>query len=189
MSCPQVTACRIASETWQVIGVNFTSPRRARTVNSRIALSTTKKGDLSIAEYVNKMCFLGDELSAADKPIDDDELISYIFVGLDFEYNSVVTTLLAKEVLMIDDVYSQLLSFEQCLALQGVAEHYSMAATRGRETTHGRGGPRGGGHTHSVPRPQGRGSGCSNFNRSNSNQDNMPKCQLCGRRGHLVIDC
>jgi hypothetical protein len=58
------------------------------------------------------MCFLGDELSAADKPIDDDELISYIFAGLDFEYNSVVTTLLAKEVLMIDDVYSQLLSFE-----------------------------------------------------------------------------
>jgi hypothetical protein len=98
------------------------------------------------------MCFLGDELLAAGKPIDDDELISYFFAGLDFEYNLVVTTLLAKEVLTIADVYSQLLNFEQRLALQGVAEHYSMAATRGRGTTRDRGGPRGSGRTHGTSR-------------------------------------
>jgi hypothetical protein len=167
---------------------NFTSAKRAHTVNSIIALTTTKKGDLFIAEYMNKMRFLGNELAATGKPIDDDELISYIFADLDFEYNLVVTTLLAKEVLMVGDVYSKLLSFEQCLALQGAAEHYSMAVTCGRGTTHGRGGPRGDGCTHNVPRPQGRGSGRGNFNRSNLNQDNRPKCQLCGRSGHLVID-
>jgi hypothetical protein len=54
----QVTACRTTSDTWQVIEVNFTSAKRACTVNSRIALATTKKGDLFIAEYMSKMRFL-----------------------------------------------------------------------------------------------------------------------------------
>jgi hypothetical protein len=88
--------CRIAAETWAVIEGNFTSVTRARTVNSRIALATTKKGDLSIVDYINKMHVLGDELTAADKPINDNDLISYIFTGLNFEYNSAVTTLVAK---------------------------------------------------------------------------------------------
>jgi hypothetical protein len=48
----------------------------------------------------------GDKLAAVGKPIDDDELIFYMFTGLDFEYNSVVSTLLAKEVLTVGDVYS-----------------------------------------------------------------------------------
>jgi hypothetical protein len=94
---------------------------------------------------------LGDELASADKPIDDDELISYIFVGLDYEYNLVVTTLLGKEVLTIGYIYSQLLHFEKCLTLETTTgEHNSMAANHGRGTTHGRGGPRGGGCSQSM---------------------------------------
>jgi ribosomal protein L17 len=133
----QATAYRTANETWKVVEGNFTSAKRARTVNSRVALATTKKEDISVEEYVNKMCFLGDELSAVVKQINDDELISYIFADLDQEYNTIITTLLTKETLTIGDVYSQLLNFEQCLALQ--------RATHGRGTTRGRGGPWGGG--------------------------------------------
>jgi hypothetical protein len=44
---------------WNVIEENFTSVTRAHTVNSRIALATTKKGDLSIVDYINKMRVLG----------------------------------------------------------------------------------------------------------------------------------
>jgi hypothetical protein len=108
----QVTVCRAANEAWKVIKGIFTSARRARTVNSRIALAMTKKEELSVVEYVSKMRFLGDELIAAGKQIDDDELILYIFAGLDQEYNSVITTLLVKETLTIGDVYSLLLNFE-----------------------------------------------------------------------------
>jgi hypothetical protein len=124
---PQVTAYRTANETWKVVEGNFTSAKRARTVNSIVALATTKKEDISVEEYVNKMCFLGDELSAVVKQvvkqINDDELISYIFAGLDQEYNTIITTLLTKETLTIGDVYSQLLNFEQRLALQRASEH------------------------------------------------------------------
>jgi hypothetical protein len=71
-----------------------------------IALATTKKGDLSIVDYINKMCVLGDELAAASKPINGDDLISYILTDLDFEYNPIVATLITKENLTLGEVYS-----------------------------------------------------------------------------------
>ena len=46
-----------------------------------------KKGDLSITEYVGKMRALGVEMSNAGKPIDDEDLVSYILAGLDDDYN------------------------------------------------------------------------------------------------------
>jgi hypothetical protein len=51
----QVTACRSSNETWKVIEGNFTSAKRAHTVNSKIALALTKKEEMSVAEYVSKM--------------------------------------------------------------------------------------------------------------------------------------
>lgn len=57
------------------------------------ALATTKKGNMSIAEYVSKIRALGDELTNTGKTIDNDELVSYILAGLDEEYNPVVTSL------------------------------------------------------------------------------------------------
>ena len=74
----------------------FTSMSRARTVNTRIALATTKKGNLSMAEYVAKMRSLADEIASAGKAIDDDELVSYILAGLDFDYNPIVSALVAR---------------------------------------------------------------------------------------------
>jgi hypothetical protein len=131
-SLSQVRACRIVAETWTVIEGNFTSATRAHTVNSRITLAT-KKGELSIADYIAKMRGLGDELAIAGKPLDDDDLISYILSDLDFDYNLVIT----KEKLTIGEVYSQLLSFEQWLKLQRAAEHYAHVASRGRGSTRG----------------------------------------------------
>jgi hypothetical protein len=98
------------------------------------------------------MCILSDEMATTDKPIDDDDLISYILAGLDFDYNSVITTLAAKENLTVGEVYSQLLSFEQRIVLQQTADHYTNAATRGRaRNLRGRGPSRGGRN------PRGRG--------------------------------
>jgi hypothetical protein len=69
---------------------------------------------------------LGDELAITDKPLD---------------YNSIVTTLVAKENLTIGEVYSQLLIFEQRLELQRSTEHYTNVATRGHGSMHDRGAP------------------------------------------------
>lgn len=189
----QVAACKTATETWKVIETIYSSMTKARSINTRIALATTKKGDLTIAEYVGKMRALGDEMANSGKPIDDDELISYIITGLDYDYNPVITSLVARaDPLTIGEVYSQLLSYEQRLDLLRESDSYSVnAATRGRGSSRGRSGNRGGGSRDS--RGRGRGGSQSRQigigNRNAPQQDSRPKCQLCGKRGHLVMKC
>jgi hypothetical protein len=64
---------------------------RARTINLRVVLTMTHKGNLSITEYVAKMKNLGDDMAAARRKIDDEELVEYILSGLEDDFESVVS--------------------------------------------------------------------------------------------------
>jgi hypothetical protein len=93
----QVAICITATFAWGIIEGMYTSGTRARSINTRITLAT-----------------LADEVVLASKKIDDEDLISCILVGLDFEYNSVVSALFARpDAISIGEVYSQLPSYEQ----------------------------------------------------------------------------
>jgi hypothetical protein len=61
----QVSVCETAAAAWKIIEETFASQTRACTMNVRIALATTKKGNSSVAEYFAKMKSLGDEMAAA----------------------------------------------------------------------------------------------------------------------------
>jgi hypothetical protein len=131
------------------------------------------------------MSDLGDELAIIDKPLNDDDLISYILFSLDFDYNPAITMFVTKEKLTICEVYSQLLSFEQRLELQRAFEHYAHVASRGCGSIRGRGVPHGG------RSPRGRGGRTGNVcGRSGPpHTDNRPQCQLCGKKRHKVMEC
>jgi hypothetical protein len=146
----------------------YVSQSRART-NTWIALTTTKKLHLFVIDYYAKMCQYADELAATGAPLRDDELVAYILVGLDEDYNAVFTAIVAR----IDPIppsvlYAQLLSFEQHTSLRA---HHSfsgsssaMAATRGHGSSSGRGY---GGSDHG--RGRGRSHGWSNHGGSSNN--------------------
>jgi hypothetical protein len=91
----QAVACDTLQEVWSLLEQTYASQSHARTVNTRIALATTRKDDISIYEYITKMKSLADEM-ASTKKVDDEELVSYILAGLDEEYNPVVSALLAR---------------------------------------------------------------------------------------------
>lgn len=152
-----------------------------------MALATMQKGTSTAEEYIGKMKSLADDMATAGKKLDDEELCSYILAGLDFEYNSFVSSIAARaEAITVSELYAQLLAFESRLDLQHTSQSPTSAnaASRG-----GRGGnPRGRGGRNS-----GRGRG-DFFNikkpRSNNSGSNQrPTCQLCGRIGHTVIKC
>jgi hypothetical protein len=150
----QVTVCTTTASTWVIIEGMFTSGTCAHSVNIRISL---------ITEYVSKARTLADEMAIAGKKIDDEELISYILVRLDYEYNSVVSTLVARpDAISIGEVYSQLLSYEQRVDQQTKIEQgyqaSANAASRGRGAMHGRMGLRRG---RSPSRGRGRHQGRS----------------------------
>jgi hypothetical protein len=79
-------------------------------MNTRIALATTKKKQLSVSDYYAKMCHYADELAAVGAALRDDELIVYLLTGLDEDYNSVFTVIVARaDPITPSELYAQLL--------------------------------------------------------------------------------
>jgi hypothetical protein len=74
----QVATARTSAEAWKTITDMFTSHTRARMTNVHLALATTKKDNMTVAQYYGKMNGLTDEMSAAGKPLDNEELVMYI---------------------------------------------------------------------------------------------------------------
>jgi hypothetical protein len=104
---------------WRELTKLYSSQTRARTVNTQIALATTKKHHLSVADYYSKMRSLVDDMASSRTPLRNDELVSYILAGLDEDYNSVYTVVTSRvEPITPSELYAQLLGFEHHLQLQ-----------------------------------------------------------------------
>ena len=75
---------------------------------------------------------LGDEMAAIGKPLTDNDMVSYILAGLDFDYMSFVSTIYARtESIKVSKLYSQLINFESRLAMfegGGQSSHSSANA-------------------------------------------------------------
>jgi hypothetical protein len=75
---------------WAAISWSFASQLRSRILHLHNQLVATRKGDMSIASYFSTMRAYVDEMAAARKPLDDDDVVSYILNGLDADYNSLI---------------------------------------------------------------------------------------------------
>lgn len=127
-------------------------------------------------------------MTASGKPIDDEEMISYILAGLDYEYNPIVSALVSRtDPLSVGEVYAQLLNFEQHMELlHPDSQPSANMATRGRGSQRGRGG---GGCGRGGNRGRGHGNQPRHENNNNASDSNKPRCQLCKKVGHEVMDC
>jgi histone deacetylase 1/2 len=173
-------------------------------------LATAYNGGQTVTEYVGKMRTLRDEMAVAGKPIDDDELLTYILNGLDMEFNPVVTSLLArKETVTVSKAYSQLLAFETRMEIMGSGHSRSSANSancggRGGNGGRGRGGfnrgcggsNQGGGrgrntggyNNNSNQRQGSQGGGRGDQGRGNPG-GSKPVCQVCLKSGHTADRC
>lgn len=183
----QVATVQTAVEGWAAIQGMFTTKTRARSMNVRLSLYTTKKGSSTISEYLGKMKAYGDELAASGKPPDDEELIAFILNGLDDEYDPIVSALVARvEPLTLSDAYAQLLSFENRLEMRRaeIAANAAGRGNRGGFSSRGGRGNRGSGHgAPSAGANRGGRTGGGGRN------DTRPVCQVCFKRGHAASDC
>jgi hypothetical protein len=75
---------------WVAISKSFTSQSRPRVLYLRNQLVATRKDDLSVAAYFSTMRGYANEMAAAGKPLDDNDVVSYILNGLDADYNSLI---------------------------------------------------------------------------------------------------
>jgi hypothetical protein len=113
-------------------------------VNTRIALTTIKKGTSTMVEYFTKKNYT-DEMSASGQPREDEEFAAYVLTSLNEElYNALVPSIVARvEPISPSELYSQMLCYEHRVDKQSSDSDYSMSCanvlTRGHETSWNRG--------------------------------------------------
>ncbi|EEE57553.1 hypothetical protein OsJ_07890 [Oryza sativa Japonica Group] len=166
----------------------FASHSRARVMNTRMALTATKKGNLKVAEYVAKMRGLADDMASAGKKLDDDDIVSDILAGLDDDFDPVVSAVAQRsEPISVGELFSQLVTFEQRLELRqgGIQSSTNSASRGGNGGGRGHGQPNQGQNLNRGRGGQGRGRG--GF--TNNQGGDHPKCQLCDKLGHTVVKC
>lgn len=121
-------------------------------------------------------------MAVPGKPLNNEELVSLIVTGLDIEFNPIVSPVLARvELISVNELFTQLLAFEQCMDLiHGTSGGSANSASHGRGNG-GRGGNRGGRTNH------GRGNGGRGHYNFKNNRKPKVKFQLYKKGGHEVM--
>jgi hypothetical protein len=104
---------------WTAITKMFASQSRSRVLHLRNQLVATRKGDKSISVYFSTMRGYANEIAAATKTLDDDDVVSYIMNGLDVDYNSLIEQVNGTtELISLEALYSRLPDTEVHLIMQ-----------------------------------------------------------------------
>jgi histone deacetylase 1/2 len=186
-----------AKGTWAAIEGMFASQSRAKIITTRMALANVTKGTSTISEYYAKVKSLADEMAAAGKRLDDEEIISYLLNGLDQEYDPVSTVVANRvEPIAVSELFTQLVSHEQRLDLRtgGSQSSVNVAAKGGRSGGNysrggGRGNVRGNGHGGGHGNRGGFTRGGGNNNDARAPFQSGVICQVCGKEGHPTFRC
>jgi hypothetical protein len=109
-----VTTLTTSTDVWRTLDGMYATRTRARSVNTRIALATTRKGVSTMTEFYSKMKSYTDEMDASGQTLGDEEFVAYVLTGLNEEiYNSFVSSIVTRvEPISPAELYSQMLAFE-----------------------------------------------------------------------------
>jgi hypothetical protein len=195
---------RTASAVWLAIKTMFAAKSRTRIANLRVQLANTKKEGKTTAQYFAAVKAITDELAAAGRPMEEDEVVEYLLAGLDDPYNPLFAAIGANpdNKVTVPELYAQLSSYDNHMKLllnNDEPKSSVNAAARGRGARHGghgnyrgRGGGRGHvqghGQGHQQQQQGGRGGG-RRGGRGGGRDRDVVTSQICGKQGHSAYRC
>jgi hypothetical protein len=98
---------------WVALERMFASHSSTRAIQTRQFLASTKKGNLSISDYFQKMRSFSDNLAAIGQPLQNHEFTAYLLGGLDTFYDAIVTSISTQvDKMTSEDMFNHLLVFE-----------------------------------------------------------------------------
>ncbi|XP_031486468.1 uncharacterized protein LOC116254917 [Nymphaea colorata] len=115
----QIVGLKTTHEVWSALRCKYAAHSRSRIQRLRARLESIRKGIDSIASYFHKVKGIAHQLALACKPVENDDLMSYILAGLPtHEYGALRTYLNTKvEQIELEELLSLLLIHEaQCEA-------------------------------------------------------------------------
>jgi hypothetical protein len=80
-----------SQQVWTSLATKFASSTRSHVSHLKRQLQSLRQGSKSCSEYLKNAQSLSNQLAAIGKPIDDEDLISYIISGLNPSFNAFVT--------------------------------------------------------------------------------------------------
>ncbi|XP_010273170.1 PREDICTED: uncharacterized protein LOC104608783 [Nelumbo nucifera] len=92
----QVVGHNTSKAVWDALSRLFASKSRARTVQLHFELMHLKKGNLTMADYLQKAMLIVDSLASIGEILSDAEIIQYILAGVGPDYEAFVTILLLR---------------------------------------------------------------------------------------------
>ncbi|KAK6142980.1 hypothetical protein DH2020_023328 [Rehmannia glutinosa] len=102
-----------AAEMWHTLETNFSSRSQAKQIQYKLQLSTMKKGNQSMRDFINKVKLCYDALCAASHKIKEADQVLHICAGLSTEYDPIACAITSRsEPLSLSDASALLLSFE-----------------------------------------------------------------------------
>jgi uncharacterized membrane protein YgcG len=155
-----ITTATSSAIAWSALEGMYGSQTCARSVNTHIAQTMTRKGISMMAEYFSKM----KEMAALDHPLGDDEFTAYVLTDLDDEfYNPLVSSIVTRlEPITTPELYSQMLSYEVRVNKQSgsgyTSSHSANATFRGCDSFWPSHSGNGSGRGHGQSRGNSRGS-------------------------------
>jgi len=128
---------------WSALEKTFSSSSRARITQLRLELQPTKKGSLSMINYIIKVKGDGDSLAVIGEPALEQDQVMNLIGGLGSDYNAIVTAInIRDDKISIKVVHSMLLAFERRLEQQSSIEHISTISANYASSSNNRGGGR-----------------------------------------------
>lgn len=202
--------CSIAMEVWKVLENRFSTFSRSHVMNLKGELHNIKKGSYFVDLYLQKIKVIRDKLLAVGVIVDGEESLHIAIKGLPKDYNAFRLAIRTRSTQLSFNELATMLNVEEESLNEGLEvknpifamafasnsrpntnngfnQYFSQSYSnrgRGRDNYNNRGG-RGG---------KGSNNSSNQFNQFSPNQSNNTRserrtCQICGKLGHLAIDC
>ncbi|KAK8951385.1 hypothetical protein KSP39_PZI003284 [Platanthera zijinensis] len=206
----QIGTCATSAEVWHSLEVLYGTLARSRILQLKSELQSMTKGALSMADYVQRVKSIAQNLASAGKPIDEDDLVMWLLRGLGSEFDPIVAAInLSRDSPTVDEVTALLFDFELRLQTtrRDLVQPAAMYSARGRGRTHfgnrsvrghgqfgdGRGGGRAS-HNRGPPSPTtsrgGRGTQGQRLKGApRTTNDSNVVCFRCGHPYHKANNC
>jgi hypothetical protein len=104
-----------ARQVWNHLAQRFVSQSHSHVTHLKRQLQSLNQGTKTCSEYLQVAKTWSDQLVAVKKPVDEDDLISFVISGLNSTFQSFVTSysfLTRDKELTFDEFQTELLNFE-----------------------------------------------------------------------------
>jgi len=139
----QIIGHTTSQSAWNALEKTFSSSSRARIMQLRLELQSTKKGSLPMIDYIMKVKGVVDSLAAIGEPVSEQDQVMNLLGGLGSDYNAVVTAInIRDDKISVEAIHSMLLAFENRLEQQSSVDQISAMAANYASSSNNKGGGR-----------------------------------------------